>query len=159
MKIVIADSSTLIVLLDTDNFSLLFKLFKEITISQEVYSEITQKIYNKKELDSYIASNIIKVVSVEHDDRYNMLIKRLDKGEAESIALAKKLELPLIIDERKGRNIAKSLGIKIIGFVGIILKLLDKKIISKTKALKIIQDAEENDFRLSDELKNLIYNY
>ena len=159
MKIIIADSSTLIVLLDTDNFSLLFELFKEITVSQEVYNEITQNIYNKKEVDSYIASNIIKVASVEHDDRYSMLIKRLDKGEAESIALAKKLELPLIIDERKGRNLAKSLGIKIIGFVGIILKLLDKKIIYKNRALKIIKDAEENNFRLSDELKNLIYNY
>jgi len=37
MKIIIADSSTLITLLDTGNFSLLFELFEEIIISDEVY--------------------------------------------------------------------------------------------------------------------------
>ena len=41
MKIVIADSSTLIALLDTDNFSLLFELFEKIIITDAVYSEIT----------------------------------------------------------------------------------------------------------------------
>ncbi len=90
---------------------------------------------------------------------YEMLRKRLDKGESEFIALAKKLALPLIIDERKGRKIAQSLGVDIIGFVGIALKLLEKEIISKSKAIKIVKQVEENDFRLSDGLKALIYDF
>ncbi len=159
MKIVIADSSTLITLLDTNNFSLLFELFEEIIISDAVYSEITQKFYHKEKIDSYISSKRLKLSSVKHNEMYEMLIKRLDKGESESIALAKKLKLPLIIDERKGRKIAKSLEIKIIGFVGIILKLLDKKIISKDRAKEIVKEVEENDFRLSSDLKDLIYSF
>ncbi len=159
MKIVIADSSTLITLLDTNNFSLLFELFEEIIISDAVYSEITQKFYHKEKIDSYISSMRLKLSSVKHNEMYEMLIKRLDKGESESIALAKKLKLPLIIDERKGRKIAKSLEIKIIGFVGIILKLLDKKIISKDRAIEIVKEVEENDFRLSSDLKDLIYSF
>ena len=159
MKIIIADSSTLITLLDTDNFSLLFDLFKEIVITDEVYSEITQKFYHKEKIDAYIVSSRLKLIAIEHNEMYEMLRKRLDRGESESIALAKKLGLPLIIDERKGRKIAQSLEIKIIGFVGIVLKLLEKEIISKTEALKIVKQVEENDFRLSDGLKALIYNF
>ena len=159
MKIIIADSSTLITLLDTNNFSLLFELFEEIIISDAVYSEITQKFYHKEKIDSYISSMRLKLSSVKHNEMYEMLIKRLDKGESESIVLAKKLKLPLIIDERKGRKIAKSLEIKIIGFVGIILKLLDKKIISKDRAIEIVKEVEENDFRLSSDLKDLIHSF
>ena len=159
MKIIIADSSTLITLLDTNNFSLLFELFEEIIISDAVYSEITQKFYHKEKIDSYILSKRLKLSSIKHDEIYEMLIKRLDKGESESIALAKKLKLPLIIDERKGRKIAKYLEIKIIGFVGIILKLLEKGIISKNRAIEIVKQVEENDFRLSSDLKDLIYGF
>jgi len=159
MKIVIADSSTLILLLDTNNFSLLFKLFKEIIITNAVYAEITSSIAHKELIDSYITKRYMKIVKITKDSRIEMLLKRLDIGESESIALAKKIDLPLIIDEKKGRAIAKSLNIKIIGFIGIILKLIEKNIISKEKAIDIIKQAEINNFRLSKELKNLIYNF
>ncbi len=159
MNIIIADSSTLIALLDTDNFPLLFELFETMIISDEVYSEITQKFSHQGKIDPLIISRRLQRVSVEHDERYEMLRKRLDKGESESIALAKKHALPLIIDERKGRKIAQSLGIDIIGFVGIVLKLMDKEIISKQKAVQIVEQIEANNFRLSDGLKALIYDH
>ncbi|NEW60720.1 hypothetical protein GSY74_05440 [Sulfurovum sp. bin170] len=159
MKIVIADSSTLITLLDTENFSFLFKLFDEMIITDEVYNEITYKFNHKQKIDYYLCSKKLQLQSIEHDELYEMLIKRLDAGESESIALAKKLELPLIIDERKGRSMAKSIGVPIIGLVGIILQLLKSDIILKEKAIEIIEDIEANDFRLSQGLKDLIYNY
>ena len=159
MRIIIADSSTLITLLDTQNFSLIFLLFEEIIITDEVYNEITQKFNHKVEIDRYITSDKLTLQSIVHEEMYEMLIKRLDRGEAESITLAKSTNLPLIIDEKKGRNIAKSLNIPIIGLIGIILKLIDKKFIDKQKAIEIIQDIEINHFRLSDKLKQLVYDY
>jgi predicted nucleic acid-binding protein len=159
MKIIIADSSTLITLLDTNNASLLFELFEEIIITDEVYEEITYNLYHKDRVDNYLLSNQFKLIAIEHNEMYEMLRKRLDAGESESIALAKKLQLPLIIDERKGRKIAKSMGVTIIGFVGIVLKLLEKKIITKSRAIKIVHQVEENDFRLSGGLKGLIYDF
>jgi len=149
----------LIALLDIKNFSLLFNLFEEIIITNEVYNEITHNFYHKKRIDNYLSYNKLKLMNIEHADMYEMLRKRLDAGESESIVLAKELKLPLIIDERKGRKIAQSLGINIIGFVGIILKLLEKEVISKNIAIKIVQKVEENNFRLFDELKALIYNF
>ena len=159
MSIIIADSSTLITLLDTQNSSLLFQLFEEIIITDEVYEEITHTLYHKDKINHYLAEGQLKLIAIEHGDMYEMLRKRLDRGESESIALAKKLGFPLIIDERKGRKIAQSLGINIIGLVGILLKLLEKKILSKEEAIKIVEEVEANSFRLSDGLKALIYNY
>ncbi len=159
MKIIIADSSTLITLLDIDNFFLLFEFFEEIIITDEVYDEITYNLYHKEKIDSHLSLGKLTLVAIEHGDMYEMLRKRLDARESESIALAKKLQLPLIIDEKKGRKIAQSLGIDIIGFVGIILKLLEKEIISKNRALKIVEEVEDNNFRLSDGLKRLIYDF
>ena len=159
MKIIIADSSTLIALLDTGNFSLLFKLFEELIITAEVYEEITYNNLHKQTIEDYLSLNRLKLQTIKHNDMYEMLTKRLDAGESASIVLAKELQLPLIIDEKKGRKVANSLGINIIGLVGIILKLLQKNIISKKRALDIVKDLEKNNFRLSNELKNLIYSF
>ncbi len=68
--------------------------------------------------------------------------------------MAKRSSLPLMIDEKKGRAIAKSLGI---GLVGIILKLMDVKVVTKDRVIEIIDEVEANNFRLSNELKKLIY--
>jgi len=159
MKIIIADSSTLITLLDTKNFALLFELFEEIIITNEVYLEITQKFDHKEEIKKYIANEKITIERLPHQDIYEMLIKRLDKGEAESISLAKIKKLPLIIDEKKGRKIAKSLNIPIIGLIGIILKSIEKEIITKERAINIIQEIEDNHFRISKALRRLVYEY
>ena len=159
MKIVIADSSTLIALLDTNNFALLFKLFEEIIITPQVYEEITYNSSCKEIVEKYLSLNRLLIKSIKNKDMYEILKKRLDSGEAASIALAKTMQTPLIIDEKKGRKVAKSLGIDIIGFVGIILKLIQKSIISKKEALKIVEDVEKNSFRLSNELKELIYSF
>ena len=124
MKIIVADSSTLIALLDSNNFSLLFKLFEEIIITQEVYKEITYKHNHQQTIQHYILLKKITLHAITDTTMYKMLLKRLDTGEAASIVLAKTLQLPLIIDEKKGRTIDKSLGVPIIGLVGILLKLL-----------------------------------
>lgn len=102
MKQVVADSSTLITLLDTDNFNLLFQLFDKIIITHEVYKEITHKSQHKLIIDACIKHTQMFCQSITYDDFYEMLIKRLDKGESESIVLAKKIKLPLVIDEKKG---------------------------------------------------------
>lgn len=159
MKIIVADSSTLITLLDTNHFDLLFDIFDQILITDEVYIEISCKNLHKDTIEKQIKRNKIHRQTIEYDEFYEMLIKRLDKGEAESIVLAKRSGLPILIDEKKGRATAKSLGISIIGLVGIILKLLNTQMISKEKAIKIVSDVELNNFRLSNALKRLILEY
>ena len=87
-----------------------------------------------------------------------MLNTRLDLGESESIVLAKELKGLLIIDETKGRNIAKSINIDIIGLIGIILQHLKMNKLTKKEAKDIVKELEEVDFRISKELKELVFN-
>ncbi|MEE9355957.1 MAG: hypothetical protein V3U75_10255 [Methylococcaceae bacterium] len=159
MKVIVADSSTLIALLDTNNFNLLFNIFDEIIIANEVYREIIRRNSHHLTMDNYIKHCQILCQSIEYDEFYEMLVKRLDRGESESIVLAKRMGFPLMIDEKKGRAIATSLGVGIVGLVGVILKLMDIKAVTKDRAIKIINEVEANNFRLSNELKKLIYEY
>jgi uncharacterized protein len=51
-----------------------------------------------------------------------LLKQTLDKGESEAIALAVELKADwTLLDEREGRKVAKSLGLKVTGILGILL--------------------------------------
>ena len=72
----------------------------------------------------------------------------VDKGEASSIALA--LEIPnsiLIIDEKKGRGLAQSLHLEIIGTLKVLLLAKQKGIIPSIKPLLV--ELDEHNFRFS----------
>ena len=69
--------------------------------------------------------------TVKNLNKQNELSKLVDIGEAISIALA--LGIPqatLVIDERKGRKIAKELNLKIIGTLKVLLKAKENGVIS-----------------------------
>lgn len=59
-----------------------------------------------------------------------------------------------IIDERKGRNVAKRLDLKIIGVLGVIIIAKEKGIIDNVRPL--IDRLEDVDFRMSEKLKKQI---
>ncbi|MCB0476464.1 MAG: DUF3368 domain-containing protein [Flavobacteriaceae bacterium] len=79
----------------------------------------------------------------------------LDKGESSAIALAiEKENSLLVIDEKKGRNVAKKMGIKITGILGVIIKAKEIGLIKKITPL--IEKLEKVDFRISKTLKEKI---
>jgi predicted nucleic acid-binding protein len=99
--------------------------------------------------------NWINVVKVQDLQKKRELEEVLDAGEASSIALSLEIEDSiLIIDELKGRKIASSLNIKIIGTIGILILAHKKGLIKDliTVILKLVN----NGFRLSDDLLNSI---
>lgn len=54
----------------------------------------------------------------------------LDPGESAAIALALELKSPLMIDERDGREVARSHGLEIIGAIGVLERAADMGLIS-----------------------------
>jgi predicted nucleic acid-binding protein len=77
--------------------------------------------------------------------------RKLDKGEASSIALVLELKDPiLIIDEIKGRKIAKSFNIDIIGTIGVLLLANNIGLIKDV--FSIILKLVNKGFRFSDVL-------
>jgi predicted nucleic acid-binding protein len=143
-RIIISDTSCLIALSNIGMLHIIKDLYDEIIITSEVKVEFGE-----------ILPDWIIVMQVKDTVKQADIEKRLDKGEASSIALA--LEIPnsiLIIDEIKGRNIAKSLNIEIIGTVGILLLASNKGLINDV--ISVILKLVNKGFRLSDKLLDKI---
>ena len=140
-KLIISDASPLIALVDIGELDLLQKLYKSVTITDIVKDKIHSKLPEWIEISNEFDEKQFQILNLE-----------LDPGEASAIALA--LENPtsrIIIDESKGRSVAKRLGLKVTGTIGVIIKAKEKGLI---KAGKLILDKlEEHGFWLSEELK------
>ncbi len=154
--IVVSDSTTLISLINIERFELLFKFSDSIIITPAVYSEVSVQKASKRILDEYITLSRITVSKVDDFKKVKELLIRLDLGESESIVLAKEQNLPLIIDEKKGKKIALSFGIDTIGLIGILLVYKKKKYLSNDEIVTIIQELRGVDFRVSDVLLELL---
>lgn len=139
-KIIISDTSCLIALGNIGLLGILKGLYKEIIITQEVKDEFGD------DLPDWII--IRKVINIT---RQAEIALRLDRGEASSIALALELKNSiLIIDEIKGRTVAKSYNLEIIGTIGILL-LADKNGLIKD-FMSTIRLLMNKGFRVSDKL-------
>lgn len=80
-----------------------------------------------------------------------MLAAAVDKGEASAIALALEMtDCLLIIDDLKGRKLARRLGLTITGTLGVLIQAKQNGYISMLKPL--LDKAQHTDFRLSEQL-------
>lgn len=125
------------------------KLFKEILIPQGVYDEISKNSLKYKNelvmLEKEIEKGWIKIRNVES---FKISKLNLGKREVEAINLCFEIKAPLLlIDEKKGRNIARSYKIDIIGTLGV-LALANKK---------NLKDRQEINGNLSLLIKNNFY--
>lgn len=152
----ISDATILIKLINIDEFRVLKLFVDAVIIPFEVYDEVSQKASAKKYLDAEIATKFISIESYDNPSLFKEINYILDAGESASIALAIERELPLIIDERKGRNFAQKQGVEIIGLVGILRFLYVEKILSREELLAIIEKLNSSDFCISSKLLGLI---
>lgn len=143
-KIIISDASPLIALADIGELGLLQELYQIVTITDIVRNEI------HADLPAWIE------VSTEYDlKQFQILSLELDPGEASAIALAlESSDARIIIDENKGRSVAKGLGLRVTGTIGIIIKAKELGIIQSGRT--ILNKLEEHGFGLSEGLKKHI---
>ncbi len=143
-KIVISDTSCLIILSNINELEILKQLYGEIITTVEISKEFGEPLPDW-------------IIIRSPDD---LLIKRsleqqIDKGEASAIALA--LETPgctIILDDLKARKIAEKYGLKITGTLGIILQANEKGIVKSVKL--ILEKMKKSGFRINDEIENEI---
>ncbi|MCV6606983.1 MAG: hypothetical protein OIF32_02130 [Campylobacterales bacterium] len=142
---IVSDSTTLIILSDLKRLDLLENLFDKILIPSSVYKEVN--VYGTFQLNDFI-----EIVDVKESELLESLKRLLDLGESEAIALAKERNLPLIIDEKKGRKIALNLDLKILGLLGIIYLNIKREFLTKQEAKEFLQQAVKNGYRISKKL-------
>lgn len=133
----VSNSSCLIALEKIGHLDLLSKSFDSILIPPAVQSEFGKKI------------DWLIVKSVQNTAVVNSLKTQIDDGESEAIALAMEMtDVFVVLDDKKARRIAKQLGLKVIGTVGLLLRAKKKGIVTE---IKPILDALQNvDFRIAD---------
>lgn len=157
MKIsIVSDTSSLIILCKLDQLVLLENLFSKVLIPQRVRQELQAKedgVY--KNIKNHSLFEAIKSQNIEE---LAILDGILDYGEAEAIVLAREQQLILLIDEKKGRKIAKGMGISIIGFLGVLLLNYRNNKLDKNNIEDIILQADKLGFRLSKKLKQDFFN-
>jgi len=153
---IISDATTLIALIKIDALDIL-KLFTEhITLPPEVYAEVTREPHARETMDREIAQGFFAVESYEDISRFTSYRLILDAGESAAIVLAQEKKLPLIIDEKKGRNFARAHGVEIIGLIGILRFLYLQKRLNKEKIVILIRQLNDSDFRISKQLLDWI---
>ncbi|NBC05675.1 MAG: DUF3368 domain-containing protein [Bacteroidetes bacterium] len=144
MKVVIADTSCLIVYDKIQRLDILRKTFPELIITQQVGEEFGT-------LPDWLNISIIE----EKDELYLELLNNLGRGEASSIALASQMKNSLlIIDEKKGRIAALKHGISIIGSLGVLVEAKRKGVIVSVR--EALSKIEETNFRVSESIKKKV---
>lgn len=126
---------------------LLKLLFNLVIIPPTVANEIEKGEEVNSVWFSFKKSGFICIEPVpKPDKRLAILELQLDAGESEAILLADKLKHILLIDERAGRNMAKSMGLDIIGLVGLLLALKQGEHITHNDVLSLIDALEQVNF-------------
>jgi predicted nucleic acid-binding protein len=150
--ILIADCSALIALSICDALPLLDQLFCQVLVPATVYKEATQP--NKKQailLKQYLTD---KVCSVDMKN-YVYLDGFADAGETEAMVLYKQmLADKLLIDDQRGRAIAKMNSIETIGSLGVFLIAKQQGLIHEITPLLL--KLNNSDIYLSKALINTV---
>jgi predicted nucleic acid-binding protein len=125
-KIVISDTSTLIILHKINELNILKHVYGELITTPEIAEEFGEK-YQR------------------------FLETQVDRGEASAIALASEFEdVTLLLDDLKARKLAVKLKLKTTGALGVIHKAKQMSIIPKVKPL--IDKLLLTNFRISNNI-------
>jgi hypothetical protein len=132
--IVIADTTPFSNFIRIGELDLLQKIFGEIIIPPTVYEEILKLSDFGYDLSKFLTADWIILMPVQNQVLVQNLLNDLDVGESEAIALAIETKSNfLLIDEAEGRAKALSLGLDIVGSVGVLVKAKNLGFISELK--------------------------
>jgi len=123
--IVVSDAGPLIALGRIEQLDLLKQLYQNVLIPPAVHSELRcgADLPGATALQQAINDGWISVQSVPTSEKViSQLRLILDAGESEAIVLAELVHCRfLLMDERRGRQVAKKRGLTVIGIAGVLL--------------------------------------
>ena len=160
--IVVSDTTPLITLIKASLLDVLRYLYNEIQIPDAVYAELSASNEYQDEVEIIKSSPFIKVVSVENNNSVRRLkeLTGLDLGESEAIIYAEENNADtLLMDENAGRKIAKSMGIHIMGSIGIIIAAYDMGIINADDVRMSVEKIKEANRWISNTLLQYTLDY
>lgn len=161
--IVVSNSSPLIYLAKLNRLSLLRSLFGEVSIPNEVYSEVVRGGLQHGFLEVKCVERAIEDgwmnVREKKRERKLLMFQELDLGEVEVLSLAIQLKASLVlIDDASGRLVAEALGLNSKGTLYVILRATRSGAITKGEAKNLITEQISAGFWISSEIVGKILN-
>ncbi len=163
--IVVANATPLIGLAKADRFYLLKEIFGKIHIPVGVYEEVVLEGRGRAGAREVNEATWIEIVEVKDKLAVEVLQDELDKGESESVVLAREIEANwVLMDERVARRKLEALGIDRIGTLGILLKAKEIGLLEnvrpemdklRTKGFRISKRVYEEVLRLAGEANHV----
>ena len=151
--IVVADASVLIGLSSIGYLRLVQDKFSgQVLIPPAVWKEVVEQGGDRPGSHQVSKADWIDVQDLKNQDISRILKLELDEGESEAIALADELKADIVLlDEKDARRIAKQLGLRVLGTIGI---LVWGKRVGKINDLRQVLDILQSQamFRISHTL-------
>ncbi len=136
---VVLDSTCLIGLDHIGRLDLLPALFEPILAPPEVEQEFGS------------APDWLRIEAPAQRDLVRALSVTVDGGEAAAIALAAEQQMRIVLDDRRARDVAFRMNLKVIGTVGILVRAKRLGLFPWLKP--ILTELMEKGFRLSEDLR------
>ncbi len=151
---VVSNTSPILNLAIIRQLDLLRQQFGQIHIPPAVLDElkIDEERPGSQSIQAALTPGWIQVQPVSNQSLVQLLRQTLDGGEAAAIALALELQADwILLDERDGRKVAKSLGLQVTGVLGVLLRAKES---GKLPSLQpVLADLTQNaGFRIAPEL-------
>jgi uncharacterized protein len=154
--IVVADTSVLINLCCVQQGGLLKSLFNEVVIPPEVKMEFLRLAASVPRFTGLVLPQGVR------EQKPSILLSAvqaepgLDVGESAALSLAMEIKADaILVDERRGHEVALKLGLRTIGIIGILLKAKSAGLIPAVLPV-LIELKHEAGFWISDKLLNRV---
>ena len=145
-KVIISNTGPLIALATVDRLDVLRGLFEKIIIPEAVHLELLEGGATQAGISSYQQATWIDVqpLTASLDP---LLDKVLDTGEASVIQLAREYQVPVLIDERKGRKIAREIyQLQVVGTARILVEAKRHKLLDNVQ--EVLTQMKNNGYRI-----------
>lgn len=160
--IVVSDTTPILSLLKAEKLELLETLYQTVVMPEAVYNELISNdnyIEERREIETCSFLSVEKVQNIE-SVRILRDVTGLDAGESESLILYEEMKADLLlIDEHKGRSVAKKMAVEHMGTAGILMTAFDKGIITADEIRETLETLLIYDIRLSPKLCNKVMKY
>ena len=132
---IVSDSGPLIAFGTIGRLDLLETLFRRVLIPDAVFHEVVVAGRGRPGYRVVAASAWLERRSLADRGPLARLPSNIHAGEREAILLAHTLELPLLIDERRGRRFAGSIGVEVFGSLRVLVEAYQRGIVDDAAAL------------------------
>lgn len=157
--LIVSDTTPIITLMKMGHLDILKQLYGKVLIPNAVYMELTVNEKFVAEASQVMDSDFLEVEKVDNEVAVTILqeVSGLDAGESEAIVMANSRKANLLVmDEHKGRSVAKKMGLPITGTIGLLLKAFDEGMLTAEDIEKCIERLKETNVRIGEGLFDIM---